>query len=179
MQDKDFLGYFGQLGPQSTSAELKQASSNIVNTLLAAATTAGKRRASSIDENDPKTKQLAQFQQKYLTGDLGEGMSADLNYTLKRAINGLVSDDHTVKRGYFLVTVDVLSRFKKQVDLVKLIKHIRKETKTVASMKNPEVYALTIGQMMCLSAIVDSQLYQASATQVNQEGVIFLVADLV
>lgn len=179
MQDKDFLGYFGQLGQQSTASELKQASSNIVNTLLAAATAAGKRRASSIDDNDPKAKQLARFQQKYLTGDLGDGMSADLNYTLKRALSGLISDDHTVKRGYFLVAVDVLSRFRKQVDLVKLIKYIRKETKTTATMKNPEVHALVIGQMMCLSAIVDSQLYQASATQVSQEGVIFLVADLV
>ena len=86
-------------------------------------------------------------------------MSADLNYTLKRAINGLVSDNHTVKRGYFLVTVDVLNRFKKQIDLVKMVKFIRKETKTSATMKNPEVHAMVLGQMMCLSAIVDSQAY--------------------
>jgi hypothetical protein len=45
MQDKDFLGYFAQLGPQSSVTELKQASANIVNTLLAVATTAGKQRA--------------------------------------------------------------------------------------------------------------------------------------
>ena len=62
MQDKDFLGYFSALGPQSSPTELKQASQNIVNTLIAADTTAGKRRASSIDENDPKAKQLAKFQ---------------------------------------------------------------------------------------------------------------------
>ena len=106
-------------------------------------------------------------------------MSADCNYTLKRAINGLVADDHTVKRGYFLVTVDVLSRFKKQVDLVKLIKYIRKETKASATMKNPEIHTVSIGQMMCLSAIVDSQLYQLSSGNSDQEGMIFLVADLV
>jgi hypothetical protein len=53
MQDKDFLGYFGQLGPQSSHAELKQASANIVNTLLAVGTTVGKRRASA-DEDEEK-----------------------------------------------------------------------------------------------------------------------------
>ena len=85
--------------------------------MIAADTTAGKRRASSIDENDPKAKSLAKFQQKYLSGDLGEGMSADLNYTLKRVINGLTSDIHNIKRGYFLVAVDIFTRFKNKIDL--------------------------------------------------------------
>ena len=106
-------------------------------------------------------------------------MSADLNYTLKRAVNGLISDNHTVKRGYFLVTVDVLNRFKKQIELVKLIKFVRKETKTSATMKNPEVHAMVLGQMMCLTAIVDSQIYQVSPSQLNQEGLSLLLEDLV
>jgi len=45
---------------------------------------------------------------KYLTGDLGEGLSADLNYTLKRLIRGLCSDNHLVKKGFFLASVMVL-----------------------------------------------------------------------
>jgi len=53
MQDKDFLGYFGELGPQSSIAELKQASLNIVNTLLAVATSANKSKT-TIDENEEK-----------------------------------------------------------------------------------------------------------------------------
>lgn len=44
-------------------------------------------------------------------------MSADLNYTLKRVINGLTSDIHNIKRGYFLVTVDIFTRFKNKIDL--------------------------------------------------------------
>ena len=52
MQDKDFLGYFTQLGSSSIS-ELKQASLNIVNTLLASTTTVGKK-AKEIDEANPK-----------------------------------------------------------------------------------------------------------------------------
>ena len=159
MQDKDFLGYFSALGPQSSAVELRQASQNIVNTLIAADTTAGKRRASSIDDNDPKAKQLAKFQQKYLSGDLGEGMSADLNYTLKRVISGLTSDIHNVKKGFFLVAVEVFTRFKKKIDFPKLIKFIRKETKTTSTMKNPEVHSLVLGKMICLSALVDSQAY--------------------
>ena len=70
-----------------------------------------------------------------MTGDLGENMSADLNYTIKRLIRGLTSDNHAVKQGYFLATSTVLSRFKKQIDLMKLLKQISEETKTSKSMK--------------------------------------------
>ena len=83
-------------------------------------------------------------------------MSADLNYTLKRVINGLTSDIHNIKRGYFLVAVDIFTRFKNKIDLQKVMKFVRKETKTSSTMKNPEIHSLVLGQMMCLSAIVDS-----------------------
>ena len=86
-------------------------------------------------------------------------MSADLNYTLKRVISGLTSDIHNVKKGFFLVAVDVFTRFKKKIDFPKLIKFIRKETKTTSTMKNPEVHSLVLGKMVCLSALVDSQAY--------------------
>jgi hypothetical protein len=38
MQDKDFLGYFSQLGSQSTQSQLITSCNNIVNTLLAVGT---------------------------------------------------------------------------------------------------------------------------------------------
>jgi len=38
MEDKDFLGYFGNLSSSNTHDEMKQASINIVNTLLASGT---------------------------------------------------------------------------------------------------------------------------------------------
>ena len=97
---------------------------------------AGKRRAA---------KKLQAFQSKYLTGDLGEGMSADLNYTLKRLIRGLSSENHSVKRGFFLATVEVIRRFKAQIDVTKLIKFIKEETKTSQTMKNPEINSLALG----------------------------------
>ena len=105
-------------------------------------------------------------------------MSADLNYTLKRVINGLTSDIHNIKRGYFLVAVDIFTRFKNKIDLQKVMKFIRKETKTSSTMKNPEIHSLVLGQMMCLSAIVDSQAYQLSQNQVNSEGLAMVVEDL-
>lgn len=43
MEDKDFLGYFGRLGPPSTADEIKQAASKIVNTLVAIGSVAGRR----------------------------------------------------------------------------------------------------------------------------------------
>lgn len=96
-------------------------------------------------------------------------MSADLNYSIKRLVRGLTSDNHAVKQGHFLATATVLSRFRKSIDVMKLLKLITEETKTSKSMKQPEVHANTIGRLMCLSAIVDAQLYQQSATQLNHE----------
>lgn len=72
---------------------------------------------------------------RYLTGDLGEDMSADLNYTVKRLIRGLTSDNHAVKQGYFLATSAVLARFKKPIDGLKLLIMISEETKTSKTMK--------------------------------------------
>ena len=72
-----------------------------MNTLLAVSTAVGKRRA-SVDEEEEK--QLNALKAKYSTGDLGEGMTADLNYALKRLIRGLCSDNHAVKKGYFLAS---------------------------------------------------------------------------
>lgn len=58
MEDKDFLGYFGSLGPTNSQEEIKRASINIVNTLLASGATVAvaqqRRRASSTDEKDEK-----------------------------------------------------------------------------------------------------------------------------
>ena len=83
-------------------------------------------------------------------------MSADLNYTLKRLVRGLYSDNHAVKQGFFLASVMVLNRFKAQIDFEKYIKFVNEETKTNAGMKNPEVHAVLMGRMMCVSAIIES-----------------------
>lgn len=92
MQDKDFLGYFTQLGGGSP-AQLTLASNNIVNTLIA---------SSTAKHPEKESEELATLMKKYLQGDLGENMPADLNYTLKRMVRGLSSDNHAAKQGYFL-----------------------------------------------------------------------------
>jgi hypothetical protein len=74
-----------------------QSSSNIVNTLLAASNS-GKKTS-----DDPKD-EVGQLYKKYLTGDLGDGMSADLNYAIKRLMRGLCSENHAVKQGFFLAS---------------------------------------------------------------------------
>ena len=67
-------------------------------------------------------------------------MSADLNYTLKRLVNGLTSDNHAVKQGYFVVSSQVFNRFRKQIDLMKLLKFVTEETKVSKGMKQPEIH---------------------------------------
>jgi hypothetical protein len=56
-------------------------------------------------------------------------VNADLNYTLKRLIRGLYSENHPVKQGFFLASVLVLSKFKPLIDFEKYLKHVFAETK--------------------------------------------------
>lgn len=154
MDDRDFLGYFTKLGNPKVDG-LKQAANNIVNTLLALESKMG--RKASIDSSD-KTKQKVEesLRKKYQSGDLGEGMSSDLNYTLKRLVRGLYSENHAVKQGFFVASVAVLTRFHDQIDFEKYLEFVLTETKTNASMKNPEVHSLMLGRMMCISAVLES-----------------------
>jgi hypothetical protein len=103
------------------------------------ATVVGRRRASSVDEkNEEKKTKTANLQEKYLKGDLGEGMGADLNYTIKRLIRGLTSENHATKKGFFMASVQVYARFGNQIDLLNLIKYTLELTKTSSTMKNTE-----------------------------------------
>lgn len=166
MQDKEFLGYFTQLGSQQP-AQLIQASNNIVSTLLA------------VRKVEAPTDELKGLMKKYLTGDLGDGMSADLNYALKRLVRGLCSENHAVKQGYYLATSQVLSRFRKQIDSMKLLKFVTEETKVSKGMKQPEIHAQTIAKLMCTTAVVESQLYQVSPTQINHDAFNKIANDLI
>jgi len=105
-------------------------------------------------------------------------MSADLNYSIKRLVRGLVSDNHLVKRGFYLSLSQVLSRFKKQTDPLKFLRFVADECRTSKGMKKPEVNALIIGKMMCLTATVESQLYQTSASQLNHDALNMATNDL-
>jgi hypothetical protein len=105
-------------------------------------------------------------------------MSADLNYSIKRLVRGLVSDNHLVKRGFYLSLSQVLSRFKKQTDPLKFLRFVADECRTSKGMKNPEVNALIIGKMMCLTATVESQLYQTSVSQLNHDALNMATNDL-
>ena len=84
-------------------------------------------------------------------------MSADLNYTLKRLVRGLYSENHAVKQGFFLASVVVLGRFSSIIEYEKYLAFIQEETKVNSGMKNPEVHAMMMGRMMCASAVIDSK----------------------
>jgi len=110
-----------------------------VNALLALTTVVGRRRASSVDEkNEEKKAKTQSLQDKYSKGDLGESMGADLNYTVKRLVRGLTSDNHATKKGYFLASVQVYARFANQIDCLKLIQYTLEQTKSTTTMKNTE-----------------------------------------
>ena len=60
MNDRDFLGYFNQLGNKNTQ-NVKQASNNIVTTLLALDTKVGRKASmDAADEKELKIKQKAE-----------------------------------------------------------------------------------------------------------------------
>lgn len=127
-----------------------------MNTLLSLTSTVGRRRASSIDSD--KQKKVERIQAKYSKGDLGE-MGPDLNYTIKRLVRGLSSENNLTKKGFFFASVQVYARFATQIDGLKLLEHIQEQMQTAKTMKHPEINALHLGKMMCLSALIESEIF--------------------
>ena len=62
--------------------------------------------------------------------------------------------------------------------MIKLIRFMKEETKTASTMKNPEINALALGQLMCLSALVESEAYQQGA-QTNTETITSLISSFI
>jgi len=81
-----------------------------------------------------------------------------LNYTIKRLIGGICSDNAQIKRGFFLGAVSILKEFKQVIDVDKLIKYISAETKVSGGMKKSEIHSNEMARMLCLSALVESSL---------------------
>lgn len=157
MEDKDFLGYFNLLGPPASLEQVKSAAGKIVNTLVAI-TSNQQRRGSTDQAHEDAEKAL---KSKYATGDLGEKVSADLNYTLKRLVRGLYSENHQVKQGFFLASVLVLTKFKALIDFEKYLKHVFAETKISSAMKSSETNNMALGRMMCMSACIEARIFLA------------------
>ena len=178
MEDKDFLGYFSKLGPPSSQQEIKNSANKIVNTLVAISTVSN--RKGSMDSTS-KALEVAEaaLKQKYMTGDLGEKVSADLNYALKRLSRGLCSENHGVKQGFFLASVLVLNRFKSSIDFEKYLKHMFSETKVNQTMKSAETNNASLGRMMCLSALIEAKVFYTSPSQINQRTLKVIVGCLV
>ncbi len=77
-----------------------------------------------------------------------------------------------------MASVGVLQSFKAQIDITKLIKLIKDETKTTKIMKNPEINALALGQLMCLSALIESEAYKTGQL-VNSDTITSLASSLI
>ena len=77
MEDKHFLSYFKELSDSDQKIK-KQAASKIVNTLIL---TEALSKSSDYEHLEEGVLRLIQ---KYLSGDLGEELSADVNYTIKK-----------------------------------------------------------------------------------------------
>jgi hypothetical protein len=129
MQDKGFLGYFTELGQSTANEQLGRAATNIVSILKAVDSTALLKKAQS------EEKELISLRDKYLSGDLGDEMSPDLNYSLKRLVKGLTSENHAAKKGFFLGLVSVLSTFQKKINAMKLLSLMNDESKITKGMK--------------------------------------------
>ena len=159
MEDKDFLGYFNKLGPPATLDQIKQAAGKIVNTLVAITSTSQRRGSTDLAHEEAEKA----LKGKYSTGDLGEKVSADLNYTLKRLIRGLYSENHQVKQGFFLASVLVLAKFKPLIDFEKYLKHLLAETRVAtgagSGVKASEAHNMGLGRMMAISACIEARIF--------------------
>ncbi len=105
-------------------------------------------------------------------------MNADLNYTLKRLVRGLYSENHTVKQGFFLASVLVLTKFKSVIDFEKYLKYVFAETKANQGMKSSETNNMALGRMMCLSACIEGRIF-GTGSGLNQRTLNVIVQCLV
>ena len=55
---------------------------------------------------------------------------------------------------------------------------MKEESKTASTMKKPEINALALGQLMCLSSLVESESYQQGA-QTNTETIAYLTMSFI
>lgn len=83
-------------------------------------------------------------------------MFADLNYTVKRLVKGLTSEDAQVKEGLYLGLVTVLRKFGSIIDTHKYISLIDHKTKTHNKMKQSEKSALIEGRVFAILALIES-----------------------
>lgn len=82
-------------------------------------------------------------------------------------MRGLASENHAVKQGFFLASVLVLSRFKAVIDFEKYIKWMFGETKVNQAMKSAEANTVSLGRMMCLSALIEARTYLVGGVNVR------------
>jgi hypothetical protein len=146
---------------------MKQAAQNIVNTLVVASQ---KGPVKSKGEKDKKSTE-GQLMDKYGKGDLGDNMSPDVNYTLKRLARGMLSEIHGVKKGFFLANTMVLSKFQSQVNLDKYLKHVIEVTKVSSQMKGSESNIMALARMLLLSSIVESRALLKAGKKQGSSGV--------
>ena len=83
-------------------------------------------------------------------------MFPDLNYTLKRLVRGLTSEDGSVKEGLFLGLISVFRKFSKTIDTHKYLTLVEHETRTHNKMKQSEKSALIEGRVYSILAVIES-----------------------
>ncbi len=94
MDDKDFPELFTKLGFRDKEI-VKDSTNNIVKKLTLV----------------PTDVSIVGIREKYSNEDLGK-LTPDVNYTIKRLIKGMNSENHAVKKGFFLALASVLKTFK-------------------------------------------------------------------
>lgn len=62
---------------------------------------------------------------------------------------------------------------------MKLLSFMTEECKVSKGMTKPEQHCQTLGRLMCVSSIVESQLYQLSQSQVNHDALNKVTNDLI
>jgi len=93
---------------------------------------------------------------KYSKGDFGTAVFADLDYSIKRIISGLSSENSEVKEGYFLVLVLLFKNFWVLFDKSKLINYIVEETKNSKALKKSEKTHFSVGRLLCFNSVIEA-----------------------
>ena len=126
MNDKEFLTYFETLSKGDVKAQV-EASEKIVKTLMALT----HAPASSTTGNQQKTKPSKTF------GKAGSHLLPDVDYTLKRLIQGTTTETLGIQVAFAIPLRSILQNFE-EIDIVKYINSVAEECNVKNAVKKSE-----------------------------------------
>ena len=174
MEDKEFMRYFRELSETKPGEQKYDATSNIINSLLGIENIRKSQSAIGRKFSDPPEHSV---KTKYINKKYGSDISVDLNYTLSRLIQGLISENITAKEGFFLCLTSVLQRFK-QISIPDFLREIEEKALMPKFCGNHERKHIIYGRILIFRCMLESQAVSALSNEVFSSSITHILGEI-